>query len=276
MSATSPLAQINHIIAIASGKGGVGKSTTATNIALALQQQGAKVGILDADIYGPSLGLMFGIAEGSKPKIEEGKYFIPIKAYDVAVMTIAFLASEQTPMAWRGPMASGALLQLLNQTLWGPLDYLIIDMPPGTGDIQLTLAQKVPLSAAIIVTTPQDLALIDAKKAITLFNKVNVPVLGVIENMAIHVCSQCGHIEHLFGEGGGALLAYEYNITLLGSLPLTLTIRQHADSGQPIVKANPDSAEARIYLEIADLIAQKINLLTANTPQIPTIEESDE
>lgn len=276
MSATSPLAQINHIIAIASGKGGVGKSTTATNIALALQQQGAKVGILDADIYGPSLGLMFGIAEGSKPKIEERKYFIPIKAYDVAVMTIAFLASEQTPMAWRGPMASGALLQLLNQTLWGSLDYLIIDMPPGTGDIQLTLAQKVPLSAAIIVTTPQDLALIDAKKAITLFHKVNVPVLGVIENMAIHVCSQCGHIEHLFGEGGGALLASQYDITLLGSLPLTLTIRQHADSGQPIVKANPDSAEARIYLEIADLIAQKINLLTANTPQIPTIEESDE
>lgn len=276
MSALSPLAQITNIIAIASGKGGVGKSTTAANLALALSQQGAKVGILDADIYGPSLGLLFGIKDGTKPDVKDEKYFVPIKAHDIAVMTMAFLADEQTPMAWRGPMASGALLQLLNQTAWGSLDYLIIDMPPGTGDIQLTLAQKVPVTAAVIVTTPQDLALIDAKKAIGLFNKVNVPVLGVIENMAVHICSQCGHVEHLFGEGGGAKLAAQYGIELLGSLPLSLSIRQQADSGQPTVQANPQGKEAQLYQAIAKELAIRVELLKVNSPQIPTIEMSDD
>lgn len=276
MSALSPLAQITNIIAIASGKGGVGKSTTAANLALALSQQGAKVGILDADIYGPSLGLLFGIKDGTKPDVKDEKYFVPIKAHNIAVMTMAFLTDEQTPMAWRGPMASGALLQLLNQTAWGSLDYLIIDMPPGTGDIQLTLAQKVPVTAAIIVTTPQDLALIDAKKAIGLFNKVNVPVLGVIENMAVHICSQCGHVEHLFGEGGGAKLAAQYGVELLGSLPLSLSIREQADSGQPTVQANPQSKEAQLYQAIAKELSLRVELLKANSPQIPTIEVSDD
>lgn len=276
MSEINPLSQIKYIIAIASGKGGVGKSTTATNLALALKQSGASVGILDADIYGPSMGLLFGIVDGTKPEIKDNKYFIPIKKHDIAVMTIAFLATEKTPMAWRGPMACSALLQLLNQTIWGKLDYLIIDMPPGTGDIQLTLAQKVPITTAIIVTTPQDLALIDAKKAIALFNKVNVPVLGIVENMAIHICSQCGHIEYLFGEGGGSKLALQYGITLLGSLPLTLSIRQQADQGQPIVQANPESIEAKIYQEIVNQIVSKIKLLATDTPPLPTIEVSDE
>lgn len=273
---TSPLDQVKNIIAIASGKGGVGKSTTSANLALALSQQGAKVGILDADIYGPSLGILFGLPEGTKPGIKDDKYFIPVTAHNIKVMTMAFLASDQTPMVWRGPMASGALLQLLTQTAWGELDYLVIDMPPGTGDIQLTLAQKASISAAIIVTTPQDLALIDAKKAIGLFNKVNVPVLGVIENMAMHRCSNCGHVEHLFGEGGGAKLAQQYGVELLGSLPLSLSIRQQADMGNPTVHADPTGAEAKIYQEITQQLVVRLASLKANAVKIPTIETSEE
>lgn len=272
----SVLNNISHIIAVGSGKGGVGKSTTSANLALALAQQGFKVGILDADIYGPSLGLLFGIAEGTKPGVQDEKYFIPITAYGVKVMTMAFLATDQTPMAWRGPMASGALLQLLTQTAWGALDYLIVDMPPGTGDIQLTLAQKASISAAIVVTTPQDLALIDAKKAISLFEKVNIPVLGIVENMAVHVCSKCGHVEHLFGEGGGVALAQIYHIDLLGSLPLSITIREQADSGKPTVIANPESAEARLYQSIASQVATKVTHISKQPSGLPTIEISDE
>ncbi|MBK5516578.1 iron-sulfur cluster carrier protein ApbC, partial [Pseudomonas sp. TH10] len=196
------LANVKNVVAVASGKGGVGKSTTAANLALALAREGAKVGILDADIYGPSQGIMFGIAEGTRPKVKDQKWFVPIESHGVEVMSMAFLTDDNTPMVWRGPMVSGALLQLVTQTAWGDLDYLVIDMPPGTGDIQLTLAQKVPVAGAVIVTTPQDLALLDARKGVEMFRKVNIPVLGVVENMAVHICSNCGHAEHLFGEGG--------------------------------------------------------------------------
>lgn len=273
---TSVLDNIANIIAVGSGKGGVGKSTTSANLALALAQQGFKVGILDADIYGPSLGLLFGIAEGTKPGVQDEQYFIPVTAYGVKVMTMAFLATEQTPMAWRGPMAAGALVQLLTQTAWGELDYLIVDMPPGTGDIQLTLAQKASITAAVVVTTPQDLALIDAKKAISLFEKVNIPVLGIVENMAVHVCSKCGHIEHLFGEGGGAALAQIYQVDLLGSLPLSMAIREEADSGKPTVIANPNSHEATIYQAIASQMVTKVANLRKQPSGLPTIEISDE
>lgn len=275
-STFNPLDSISHIIAVASGKGGVGKSTTSANLAMALSQQGAKVGILDADIYGPSLGILFGIPEGTKPGVKDDQYFIPIEAHGVSVMSMAFLASDQTPMAWRGPMASGALLQLLTQTAWGELDYLIIDMPPGTGDIQLTLAQKVSISAAVVVTTPQDLALIDAKKAIGLFEKVNIPVLGIIENMAVHICSACGHVEHLFGEGGGEKLAKQYHVHLLGSLPLSLAIREQADSGVPIVLANPESEASKLYQAIALQVVQQLAQLQAQTSILPIIEITDE
>lgn len=275
-TSASMLDSVAHIIAVASGKGGVGKSTTATNLALALSQQGMKVGILDADIYGPSLGILFGLPEGTKPAVKDEKYFVPIEAHGVKVMTMAFLTSDQTPMAWRGPMASGALLQLLTQTAWGELDYLIVDMPPGTGDIQLTLAQKVPVTAAVIVTTPQDLALIDAKKAIGLFEKVNIPVLGVIENMAVHICSNCGHVEHLFGEGGGEKLAKQYNVHLLGSLPLSLSIREQADSGKPTVFANPTGDEAKLYQAIALQMVQQVAQLKVAAAAMPFIETTDE
>lgn len=275
-TSASMLDSVAHIIAVASGKGGVGKSTTAANLALALSQQGAKVGILDADIYGPSLGILFGLPEGTKPAVKDEKYFVPIEAHGVKVMTMAFLTSDQTPMAWRGPMASGALLQLLTQTAWGELDYLIVDMPPGTGDIQLTLAQKVPVTAAVIVTTPQDLALIDAKKAIGLFEKVNIPVLGIIENMAVHICSNCGHVEHLFGEGGGEKLAKQYNVHLLGSLPLSLSIREQADSGKPTVFANPTGDEAKLYQAIALQMVQQVAQLKVTAAAMPFIETTDE
>ena len=223
--------QVKHIIAVASGKGGVGKSTTAVNLALALEVEGAKVGLLDADIYGPSQGMMLGVAEGRKPNIKDGKFFEPIRAHGLKAMSMSFMVGENTPMVWRGPMASGALQQILLQTLWEDLDYLIVDMPPGTGDIQLTLSQKVPVSGAAIVTTPQDIALMDAIKGIEMFAKVEIPVLGIIENMSVYQCPECGHISHLFGQGGGARVARDLGVPLLGELPLAMSIREQADGG---------------------------------------------
>jgi ATP-binding protein involved in chromosome partitioning len=245
------LSNVKHIIAVASGKGGVGKSTTSVNLALALAKQGAKVGIVDADIYGPSLPMMLGVAEGTRPEIVDQKYFIPVEAQGIKSMSMGYLATDQTPMVWRGPMASGALLQILTQTLWGELDYLVVDMPPGTGDIQLTLAQKAQLSGAVIVTTPQDIALLDARKAIEMFYKVNIPVLGIVENMAVHSCSQCGHQEHIFGEGGGQKVAAEYDTEVLGSLPLSLDIREQMDSGKPSVISEPEGSVATAYGQVA-------------------------
>jgi ATP-binding protein involved in chromosome partitioning len=252
------LANVKNVIAVASGKGGVGKSTTAANLALALAREGAKVGILDADIYGPSQGIMFGIAEGTRPQVKDQKWFVPLKAHGVEVMSMAFLTDENTPMVWRGPMVSGALLQLITQTAWDDLDYLVVDMPPGTGDIQLTLAQKVPVAGAVIVTTPQDLALLDAKKGVEMFRKVNIPVLGVVENMAVHICSSCGHAEHLFGEGGGEKLAAQFGVDLLASLPLSMAIRMQSDGGKPTTIADPESQIAMIYQEIARSVGARI------------------
>ncbi|AHY43809.1 iron-sulfur cluster carrier protein ApbC [Stutzerimonas decontaminans] len=271
------LANVKNIIAVASGKGGVGKSTTAANLALALAREGARVGVLDADIYGPSQGIMFGIAEGTRPEIRDGKAFIPLEAHGVQVMSMAFLSDDKTPMVWRGPMVSGALLQLITQTAWNDLDYLVVDMPPGTGDIQLTLAQKVPVTGAVIVTTPQDLALLDAKKGVEMFRKVNIPVLGVVENMAIHICSNCGHAEHLFGEGGGEKLAAQYNVDLLASLPLSMAIRSQADAGKPTVIADPESQIAMIYQEVARTvgarIAQSGQIIAQSMPKIVISED---
>lgn len=246
------LERVRNVIAVASGKGGVGKSTTAVNLALALAAEGARVGILDADIYGPSIPLMLGIAPGTKPDVEDEKWFKPLHAHGLDAMSIGFLLdADNVPVVWRGPKATGALLQLLTQTLWNDLDYLIVDMPPGTGDIQLTLAQKVPVAGAVIVTTPQDIALLDARKGIEMFRKVEIPVLGVVENMAIHVCSNCGHAEHIFGEGGGERIAEEYQTQLLGALPLTLSIRESMDRGLPSVAADPYGDIAARYRDIA-------------------------
>lgn len=247
--------QVKNIVAVASGKGGVGKSTTAVNLALALVAEGARVGLLDADIYGPSLPLMLGVPEDERPAQRGSQMLEPIAVHGLQTMSIGYLLTENTPVVWRGPMASGALQQLINQTAWEDLDYLIIDLPPGTGDIQLTLAQKVPVSGAVIVTTPQDIALLDAKKGIEMFRKVDVPVLGIIENMAVHICSNCGHADHLFGSGGGEKIAHEYTVPLLGSLPLTRSIREQADSGNPSVAAEPDGPVAAIYRDIARRMA---------------------
>jgi ATP-binding protein involved in chromosome partitioning len=238
-----PLANVKNVVAVASGKGGVGKSTTAANLALAWAAQGAKVGLLDADIYGPSQPLMMGLSN-SKPASADGKHLTPLRAHGVEVMSIGFMIDPEQPMAWRGPMVTQALTQLLGDTEWGDLDYLVVDMPPGTGDIQLTLAQRVPVSGAVIVTTPQDIALLDARKGLKMFEKVEVRVLGVVENMSMHVCSQCGHLEHIFGSGGGARMAAQYGVQLLGELPLDIRIREDADGGHPTVVAEPDSARA--------------------------------
>lgn len=270
------LPNVKNVIAVASGKGGVGKSTTAANLALALSREGAKVGILDADIYGPSQGVMFGIPEGVRPKVKDQKWFVPIEAHGVEVMSMAFLTDDNTPMVWRGPMVSGALMQLISQTAWNDLDYLVVDMPPGTGDIQLTLAQKVPVAGAVIVTTPQDLALLDARKGVEMFRKVNIPVLGVVENMAVHICSQCGHAEHLFGEGGGEKLATQYGVELLASLPLSMVIREQADGGKPTVVAEPDSQIAMVYQELARHVGARIVLQEAAAQAMPSIKISDD
>lgn len=251
-----PQESIKNIIAIASGKGGVGKSTTAVNLALALQAEGATVAILDADIYGPSMPRMLGCS--GQPESIDGKSLEPMIGHGIQSMSIGYLVEEDTPMIWRGPMVTQALEQLLNDTKWVDVDYLIIDLPPGTGDIQLTLAQKIPVSGAVIVTTPQDIALLDARKGLKMFEKVEVPVLGIVENMSIHICSQCGHAEHIFGEGGGTRMAQEYGVDFLGSLPLDIKIREHADSGNPTVAAMPDSKIAEIYREIARKTAAKL------------------
>jgi ATP-binding protein involved in chromosome partitioning len=269
------LANVKNVIAVASGKGGVGKSTTAANLALALAREGAKVGILDADIYGPSQGIMFGIPEGTRPEIRDQKWFVPLKAHGVEVMSMAFLTDENTPVVWRGPMVSGALIQLITQTAWDDLDYLVVDMPPGTGDIQLTLAQKVPVAGAVIVTTPQDLALLDAKKGVEMFRKVNIPVLGVVENMAVHICSKCGHAEHLFGEGGGEKLAAQFGVDLLASLPLSMAIRMQSDGGKPTTVADPESQIAMIYQEAARNVGARIAQGTGQQA-MPSIEISED
>ncbi|TVQ89779.1 MAG: iron-sulfur cluster carrier protein ApbC [Chromatiaceae bacterium] len=253
-----PIDNVKNIIAVASGKGGVGKSTTAVNLALALAAEGAKVGILDADIYGPSQPRMLGIT--GKPESLDGKSLEPMTSYGLQAMSIGFLIEEETPMIWRGPMVTQALEQLLNDTNWADLDYLVIDLPPGTGDTQLTLAQKVPVSGAVIVTTPQDIALLDARKGLKMFQKVEVPVLGIVENMSIHICSNCGHEEYIFGQGGGAAMSEQYGVQLLGALPLDIKIREEADSGKPTVVAEPESRLSAIYREIARKTAARLSL----------------
>jgi ATP-binding protein involved in chromosome partitioning len=253
-----PIPGIKNIIAIASGKGGVGKSTVAVNLALALAAEGAVVGILDADIYGPSQPRMLGMKR--KPESKDGKTLEPVESHGLQSMSIGYLIDEETPMIWRGPMVTQALEQLLKDTNWRELDYLVIDLPPGTGDIQLTLAQKVPVSGAVVVTTPQDIALLDARKGLKMFEKVQVPVLGVIENMSTHICSNCGHEEHIFGEGGGGRMAQESHIPLLGMLPLDIRFREQTDNGKPTVAAEPDGRLAQLYREIARRVAARLSL----------------
>ena len=264
---------VKNIIAVASGKGGVGKSTTAVNLALALSAEGARVGILDADIYGPSQPMMMGIS--GRPESPDGKTMEPMESHGVQVMSIGFLVNNDQAMIWRGPMATQALEQMLRQTNWKDLDYLLVDMPPGTGDIQLTLAQRVPMTGAVVVTTPQDIALIDAKKGVKMFEKVGVPILGLVENMAAHVCTNCGHVEHIFGAEGGKQMAAEYGIDYLGALPLSLQIRLQADSGKPTVVAEPDSEAAQIYKKVARDLAVKVALKARDfTSKFPTITVS--
>jgi ATP-binding protein involved in chromosome partitioning len=251
-----PLHNVKNIIAVASGKGGVGKSTTAANLALALAAEGATVGVLDADIYGPSQPQMLGIT--GRPESADGKTLEPMMGHGVQAISIGFMIDVETPMVWRGPMVTQALDQLLHQTNWRDVDYLIVDMPPGTGDIQLTLSQKVPVTGAVIVTTPQDIALLDARKGLKMFEKVGIPILGIVENMSMHICSNCGHMEHIFGAGGGERMAQDYKVDLLGSLPLDLGIRVQADAGKPTVVSDPDGPVSDIYKAIARKVAVKI------------------
>ena len=255
----SPLPRVRNVIAVGSGKGGVGKSTTAVNLALAVAASGARVGVLDADIYGPSVPAMLGLS--GRPDSPDNTSIEPMRAFGIEAMSIGLLVDQDSPMIWRGPMATSALMQLLNDTLWGDLDYLFVDLPPGTGDIQLTMAQKIPVAGAVIVTTPQEIATLDARKALKMFEKVQVPVLGIIENMAVHVCSHCGHAEHLFGEGGGQRMAAQYGVPLLGSLPLDIGIREQGDAGMPVVVSAPDSPAAKAYAEAArrmvEVLAQR-------------------
>jgi ATP-binding protein involved in chromosome partitioning len=264
------LPSVKNIIAVASGKGGVGKSTTAVNLALALAAEGAQVGILDADIYGPSQPMMLGIT--GRPESIEENTIEPMEGHGLQASSIGFLIEEDAPMVWRGPMVTSALEQLLRQTRWRDLDYLIVDMPPGTGDIQLTLAQKVPVTGAVIVTTPQDIALLDARKGLKMFEKVGVPIVGIIENMSTYVCTQCGHEEHIFGTGGGEKMCKEYNVDFLGALPLNLSIREQADAGRPTVVADPDGAISAIYKNIARQVAIRVaNLAKDMSSKFPNI-----
>jgi ATP-binding protein involved in chromosome partitioning len=253
----APQPGVKNVIVVASGKGGVGKSTVSANLALALAAEGAKVGVLDADIYGPSQPRMLGIS--GKPQSPDGKTIIPMQAHGIQTMSIGFLIEEETPMIWRGPMVTQAMMQMLNDSRWEQLDYLIVDLPPGTGDIQLTLSQKVPVAGAVIVTTPQDIALLDARKALKMFEKVEVPVLGIVENMATHICTNCGHEEHIFGAGGGERMAEQYQVPYLGSLPLDIRIREQADGGTPTVVAMPDSDLAARYRAIARNTAGRLS-----------------
>ncbi len=267
-----PIQGVKNIVVVASGKGGVGKSTTAANLALALAHDGARVGLLDADIYGPSQARMMGLS-GQRPTSTDGKTFQPLYAYGVKVMSIGLLVDDEQPMVWRGPMVTQALTQLLNDCRWGELDYLIVDMPPGTGDIQLTLSQRVPLSGAVIVTTPQDIALLDARKGLKMFEKVGVPVLGIVENMSTHICSKCGHEEHIFGAGGGARMAEQYGVDLLAELPLDIRIREQADDGKPTVVAEPAGALTQAYLSLARRTSARLARHAAQVARpMPSIE----
>ena len=267
-----PVQGIRNIIAVASGKGGVGKSTTAANLALGLAYDGAAVGLLDADIYGPSQPRMMGLSS-ERPVSPDQKTMVAPEAYGVKVMSIGFLIDEEQPMVWRGPMVTQALVQLLETTRWGDLDYLIVDMPPGTGDTQLTLSQRVPVSGAVIVTTPQDIALLDARKGLRMFQKVEVPVLGVVENMSTHICSSCGHEEHIFGAGGGRRMAQQFGVELLAELPLDIRIREQADGGKPTVVAEPDSSLGRAYIDFSRRTAARLAVAAAGSaPAFPTIE----
>jgi ATP-binding protein involved in chromosome partitioning len=265
-----PLKNVKNIVAVASGKGGVGKSTVAVNLALALSQEGARVGVLDADIYGPSQPRMLGVS--ARPESKDGSSLEPIVSYHVQSMSIGYLIDEETPMIWRGPMVTQALEQLLKDTNWDDVDYLIVDLPPGTGDTQLTLAQKIPVSGAVIVTTPQDIALLDARKGLKMFEKVQVPVLGVVENMSIHICSNCGHEEHIFGEGGGVRMAEQYDVDFLGGVPLDINIRVDTDGGKPTVVKDPEGRIAQIYRDIARRAAAKLSLKAKDyTTKFPSI-----
>ena len=268
------LPNVKNIIAVASGKGGVGKSTVAANLALALSAEGARVGVLDADIYGPSQPTMLGIS--GKPESTDGRTLEPMENHGLQMSSIGLLIDADQPMVWRGPMVTQALQQLLAQTNWKDLDYLVIDLPPGTGDIQLTLAQQVPVTGAVIVTTPQDIALIDAKKGLKMFEKVGIPILGIVENMAVHVCSNCGHAEHIFGAEGGAKMAEQYGVEHLGSLPLDIRIREQADAGRPTVVAEPDSAITATYKDIARKVAVRIAEKAKDMSlKMPTIKVSN-
>ena len=270
-----PIDNVRNVIAVASGKGGVGKSTTTVNLALALAKLGARVGILDADIYGPSQAQMLG-AVSQRPDVRDQKFMLPVVAHGLQSMSMGYLLSDNTPAVWRGPMATGALQQMIFQTQWQDLDYLFVDMPPGTGDIQLTLAQQVPVSGAIIVTTPQDIALLDAKKGIEMFHKVNIPVLGIVENMAMYKCTQCGHEEPVFGEGGGQRIAKDYGSQLLGALPLARSIREQADGGKPSVVAESDSKITQIYSDIAQRAAACLWLNNLDAEDLPEILVTDD
>ena len=263
---------VKQVIAVASGKGGVGKSTVAANLALALAAEGRRVGLLDADIYGPSQGLMMGVPAGTKPEVLND-LLQPIMAHGLQCMSMSFIASDRTPAVWRGPMASGALQQLLTQTDWQAVDVLVVDMPPGTGDIQLTMAQNVPLSGAVIVTTPQDIALLDARKGIEMFRKVEVPLLGIVENMSTHVCRECGHHEAIFGEGGGDAIAAEYGVQMLGRLPLSMDIRRQADGGQPPLVADPSGDTSQLFRAMAREILVAIDNNVDAGPVIQIIED---
>ena len=259
-----PLAKARNIIAVGSGKGGVGKSTTAVNLALALAAEGLAVGMLDADVYGPSIPTMLGLS--GKPDSPDGKSITPMRAHGIEAMSIGLLVGSDTPMIWRGPMATQALTQLLKDTRWGDLDVLVVDLTPGTGDIQLTMAQKIPVAGAVVVTTPQEVATMDARKALKMFEKVEIPVLGLVENMAVHVCSQCGHSEHIFGSGGAQWMSEQYGVPVLGTLPLEIGIREHGDAGVPIVVAQPDSAAAQAYRATARALLERL----AQRPKVRT------
>ena len=265
--------EVGRVIAVASGKGGVGKSTCAVNVALALEQQGARVGLLDADIYGPSIGMMLGVDDDIRPNIKEEKFFEPIRVKGIRTMSMAFLVNDKTPMVWRGPMASGALQQMLLQTLWGELDYLIVDMPPGTGDIQLTLSQKVAVDGAVIVTTPQDIALQDAIKGIEMFLKVDVPILGIIENMSFHVCEKCGHDSHIFGQDGGSQVSDNWDVPLISQVPLAMEIRAKMDSGESVVKGNSSQYEDESFRKAARFIAASLWPKKTASPEISVVED---